>query len=104
MNNPFQINRRIPRIPVQRTVKPVSFYCVAPDAKSVSLLGDFNGWDPSSCPMQAEADGWWFAQVMLPHGHHQYQFLVDGALVLDPNAAGTTRNERDEMASLVSVS
>jgi 1,4-alpha-glucan branching enzyme len=41
--------------------------------------------------MQRRDDGWWFIQVMLIHGHHQYRFLVDGKPVLDPRAAGVGR-------------
>ena len=49
-------------------------------------------------------DGRWFASIELPHGHHQYVFLVDGKPVLDPKALGKTRNELDEPVSLVAVS
>jgi len=73
----------------KRMAKPVNFYCLARhDAKSVRLVGDFNDWDITSLPMQRQPDGWWFVQVPLTHGHHQYVFLVDGELELDPRAAG----------------
>jgi len=49
-------------------------------------------------------DGWWIAQVELGHGHHQYQFLVDGQPMLDPHATGVVRTERDERVSLIAVS
>jgi hypothetical protein len=49
-------------------------------------------------------DGWWFIQVPLTHGHHQYRFVVDGKPMLDPHAAGVARNERNEEVSLVAVS
>jgi len=49
-------------------------------------------------------DGWWFAQVQLDHGHHQYRFLVDGRPMLDPQAADIVRDEADERASLMAVS
>ena len=84
--------------------KPVNFYCAAPGAKSVSLVGDFNDWDPTSAPMRQQVDGWWFLQVPLTHGHHQYRFLVDGKSMLDPRAAGIAHNERNEEVSLVAVS
>lgn len=82
--------------------KPVNFYCPAPAAKQVYLVGDFNLWLPD--PMEQREDGWWFLQVWMPHGHHQYHFLVDGEPVLDPHATGTARNEHDEPVSLVAVS
>src|SRR2546425_1140309 len=74
------------------------------EAESVYLMGDFNGWSPSSHPMQRRVDGWWFLQVPLTRGHHQYQFLVDGVPTLDPHAAGVTCNERYEQDSLIAVS
>jgi 1,4-alpha-glucan branching enzyme len=84
--------------------KPVNFYCAAPKAISVYLAGDFNEWHPSSLPMERRGDGWWFLQVPLTHGHHQYRFLVDGRPMLDPHATGVARNDRDEEVSLVAVS
>ena len=47
--------------------------------------------------MQRRDDGWWFIQIMLPHGHHQYRFLVDDKPVLDPREwekAGITRTRK----------
>jgi 1,4-alpha-glucan branching enzyme len=88
----------------RHTAKPVNFYCSAPSARSVYLVGDFNGWDPSSHPMRRRVDGSWFIEVHLTHGHHRYQFLVDDAPFLDPQGAGIARNERNERVSLVAVS
>ena len=84
--------------------KPVNFHCAAPAAQSVYLVGDFNGWNPTSHPMRRREDGWWFIEVQLNHGHHQYQFLVDGKLTLDPKGTGIARNERNERVSLIAVS
>jgi len=84
--------------------KPVNFYCAAPNAKAVFLVGEFNGWDPVSLPMGRRVDGWWFLQVPLTHGHHQYRFLVDGQPVLDPHATGKSRNEAEEEVSIIAVS
>jgi len=87
-----------------RMLKPINFYCTAPKAQTVALIGDFNGWDPASHPMQRRIDGWWFLQIPLVHGHHQYLFLVDGAPTLDPHATGASRNERYSRVSLIAVS
>ena len=86
------------------TTKPVNFYCVISSAQSVHLVGDFNGWDEGSHPMQRQVDGTWFLQVQLNHGHHRYRFLVDGQPMLDPRATGIGRNERNERVSLIAVS
>jgi 1,4-alpha-glucan branching enzyme len=88
----------------KNSIRPIHFYCEAPRANAVCLVGDFNHWDAAACPMHRQTDGWWFAQVLLSHGHHRYRFLVDGRPVLDPRAMGTDRDDSDEEASLVAVS
>jgi hypothetical protein len=54
--------------------------------------------------MQRMPDGCWMASLELSHGHHQYLLLVDGDPVLDPNASGKVRQERNEPVSLIAVS
>jgi 1,4-alpha-glucan branching enzyme len=87
-----------------RVLYLVDFICRAPQAKRVSLIGDFNGWQPDSHPMTCMPDGGWVIRLELPHGHHQYQFLVDGKPTLDPNAMGKVHNERNETVSLIAIS
>ena len=82
----------------------VDFFCHAPEAKQVSLIGDFNGWEPTANPMNRMPDGGWVLRLELPHGHHQYLFLVDGKPMLDPNAMGKVHNERNETVSLIAIS
>jgi hypothetical protein len=68
--------------------RPVEFVFVAPSARNVSLVGDFNGWDASATPMR-RTDGrtTWSVAVQLPAGRHVYAFVVDGdAWVADPQA------------------
>jgi 1,4-alpha-glucan branching enzyme len=84
--------------------KPINFFCAAPEARTVHLMGDFNNWNPASHPMQKRPDGWWSIQLPLSAGHHQYLFVVDGTPVLDPHATGTARNDRYASVSLIAVS
>ncbi len=56
----------------------------APDAKSVELMCEFNGW--KSVPMTKGDDGVWTAKVTLSPGTYGYKFLVNGTdWVLDPD-------------------
>lgn len=87
-----------------QTLRSMNFICNAPQAQSVSLVGDFNQWRPSAHPMKKMPDGAWLVVVDLKHGHHRYAFLVDGNLTLDPRAQGITRNDQGERVSLVPVS
>lgn len=92
------------RYSAKKMSKPVNFFCTAPDARAVSVVGDFNAWDPKANVMRRGPDGAWHTQVSLHHGHHQYCFLVDGASKLDPRAQGIATNVRNEKVSLMSVS
>jgi 1,4-alpha-glucan branching enzyme len=88
----------------RQNLRSVSFICHATQAKTVSVVGDFNQWNPAAHPMKRMPDRSWLLQVDLKHGHHRYAFLVDGVLTLDPQAQGVTRNDKGERVSLVPVS
>jgi 1,4-alpha-glucan branching enzyme len=88
----------------RRPLHLVNFFCHAPQAKSVSIVGDFNGWQPNGHLMTRMPDGGWTIRLELPHGHHQYLFLVDGKPTLDPNAMGKVRNDRNDTVSLIAIS
>lgn len=55
------------------------FVFVAPDAESVTLAGDWIGWDTESIPLrQLRSTGVWTVDVLVPPGLHEYAFVVDG--------------------------
>jgi len=58
-------------------------------AQRVSVVGDFNMWNPSAAPMRRAADGdLWSLTVRVLPGRHMYAFLVDDSIfVLDPREA-----------------
>jgi hypothetical protein len=71
----------------------VQFVLVAPDAKKVAVVGDFNGWDASHAGYQAQhrGGGVWSVTAPVPLGHHRYSFVVDDSLwVADPTAPRVT--------------
>ncbi len=94
----------MPSFNYHKPLRAVNFACIAPQAKAVSLVGDFNNWDPAANPMKQMTDRSWLITMELKHGHHRYAFLVDGVLTLDPRAQGITRNDKGERVSLVPVS
>ena len=87
-----------------RTRHRVDFFCDAPSARTVQLVGDFNDWQAGATPMRKMPDGRWMASLELHHGHHQYLFLVDGRPQLDPGASGVARDDHNEAVSLIAVS
>jgi len=66
----------------------VQFNFRAPQAGSVALVGDFNGWDKGVYRLSDDdKDGIWTTKITLKPGHYQYLFIVNGKeLVADPDA------------------
>ena len=65
----------------------VTFVFYAPKARTVSLVGSFNDWDPRRTPMTKGKDGSWTVQVTLAQGRYEYLFLVDNQRYeTDPDA------------------
>jgi hypothetical protein len=82
----------------------LQFVLVAPQAASVSLVGDFNDWDPSRAPMQAARGGVWATVVSLAPGRYRYAFLVDGVeWRADPSAPPVRDEEFGSPSSVVTV-
>lgn len=95
----------IPRGPYgPQNITARNFICIAPQAKHVSVVGDFNHWNPNANPMQRGGDGNWSLRVDLKHGHHRYVYIVDGQVTLDPKAMGIARDDKGERVSLIAVS
>ena len=77
----------------------------APNAASVAVVGDFNGWTKSGTELTAsEVAGVWTITLPLPPGRHQYAFLIDGERwVIDPTAT-VVHDEFGTETSVVTVS
>ena len=57
----------------------------APRKHFVSVVGDFNQWNPDADIMSYSPDGTWWVKRPVPAGIHRYQYCVDGAdLLADP--------------------
>ena len=84
---------------------PVQFIFLAPSASTVSIVGDFNGWDPDSTPLRAGRDpGVWVVEVPLTPGRHVYSFIVDGRQWFpDPLTARAPESGPDVPSSVVLV-
>jgi hypothetical protein len=69
----------------------VRLVVLQPDARTVDVAGDFNGWDPSRTPLEQAANGAWTVTIPLEPGRYEYMFVVDGTRwVGDPFAVEET--------------
>ena len=72
--------------------RKTQFAFAAPTARSVSLAGDFNNWDPKAGPMHKGPDGVWHLSVALKPGRHEYRFFADDVWCDDPAAKQKSAN------------
>ena len=75
---------------LQRKIK---FELSAPEAKEVSLVGNFNQWNPQANPMKKDKKGMWKATLPLETGRYEYRFFTDGNWENDPSCSSFVANE-----------
>ncbi|CAN5419563.1 hypothetical protein BH09GEM1_BH09GEM1_29570 [soil metagenome] len=68
--------------------EPVKFVLVAPGAKTVAVVGDFNNWGLNDSALVATSNqGVWSVTASVPVGVHRYAFVVNGKnWIADPTA------------------
>ena len=65
----------------------VRLVMLQPDAQTVGVAGDFNGWDPLQTPLELTTGGAWTVTLPLEPGRYEYMFVVDGSQwIADPFA------------------
>lgn len=64
-------------VKVSPRTKKTSFQITLPEAESVALVGDFNGWSDSATPMKKNKTGVWKVDLALEEGEYQFRYLVN---------------------------
>jgi hypothetical protein len=73
--------------PAQEPKVFVRLVLLQPGAQSVSVAGDFNGWNPNQTKLELSEGGIWTATIALKPGRYQYMFVIDGKQwIADPFA------------------
>jgi 1,4-alpha-glucan branching enzyme len=94
--------------PLIKVAKPTSSGSVrvtfvlpaAEPAGAVSVVGDFNDWNPYAHPLRKRANGIRSAVVTLPAGTTlRFRYLADGGVWFDDDAAGP----RDGQGTTITV-
>lgn len=83
----------------------LQFSLYAPQAHSVVLIGDFNGWGSAAeVKLAPLGDGTWSVTVPLPAGRYQYAFLIDGRRwVTDPRAEVRVKDDFGRQSAVAIV-
>jgi 1,4-alpha-glucan branching enzyme len=87
----------------QPSPKSVHIEFIDANAMTISIIGTFNCWRHDATPMTRDGEGRWFKELLLPPGVYEYQFLVDGKWMPDPQAANTAPNPFGEVKSVLRV-
>ncbi len=87
----------------QSSAKSVRIEFIHATATEISIIGTFNGWRHDATPMTRVGDGRWFEELLLPPGLYEYQFVVDGKWVPDPQAPKSAPNPFGEVNSILKV-
>jgi Carbohydrate-binding module 48 (Isoamylase N-terminal domain) len=73
--------------PASTVASFAQFALTAPGANRVTVVGDFNQWDPHASPLARSADGRWRMRIPMQPGRHEYAFVIDNHhWVTDPLA------------------
>ena len=72
--------------------RKTEFFLSAPQARSVSIAGDFNQWDTFSHSLKQDRKGVWRISLPLNPGQYEYRFFVDGEWQNDPNCSSFVEN------------
>lgn len=74
-------------------------FSLADDGRPVSLVGDFNEWNPQAHPLRRRSNGTRSVSIVLPSGRRSsFRYLAEGACFFDdpegdaiePNGIGQT--------------
>jgi 1,4-alpha-glucan branching enzyme len=81
---------------------PVDYF--APEANTVAVAGDFNGWDMQADMLRKNKAGWWKCNLKLAPGRYQYRFVVNGEQWSeDPENPNKEPNEFASFNSILEV-
>lgn len=84
-------------------VRKTVFSLVAPDARTVSVTGNFNGWGYPGFIMTRDRRGRWKVNLSLEPGTYQYRFIVDEAWQNDPASRARVPNPYGSLNDVLEV-
>jgi hypothetical protein len=99
---PFpKINR--PFSPIDNPPGCLNFSYTAPPGETVTVAGNFNGWDPFMYELREKSPGVYSLILPLPPGVYQYAFFHRGQRVPDPHNTNRVYTREGHIASEAAV-
>ena len=88
---------------VQPSAKAVCIEFIHATATKINIIGTFNGWRNDVTPMTHVGESRWIEVLLLSPGVYEYQFVVDGKWMPDPQAPKSVPNLFGEANSILTV-
>ncbi len=84
--------------------KRVTFTLESEIGKKVYVAGDFNNWEAGDKELVDKAgDGIYRKIMLLPPGHYEYKFIIDGVWCIDPANPNFTKNAMNTLNSVIEL-
>jgi 1,4-alpha-glucan branching enzyme len=83
--------------------KKITFKFSEPGAKTVSIVGDFNQWQPGLDMLKSSKSGEFTISLNLKPGRYAYKFLADKGWYNDSFAQEYTYDEWGNVNSVITV-
>ncbi len=86
---------------IDRTL--VEFRVFKPRARIISLVGDFNSWNPENDMLEKGSDGVWRLKKRLYRGTYRYTFIIDGRWTADLYNEKSASDDNGKICSLLKI-
>lgn len=81
----------------------VEFRVYKPQARFISLVGDFNHWNPENDLLRRGEDGIWRLRKRLAPGEYRYKYVIDGRWEVDYFNEVSASDETGGVCSLIRI-
>ncbi len=81
----------------------IEFRLFRPVARTISLVGDFNQWNPEQDLLKKGNDGIWRITKRLHSGIYRYRFLIDGESSPDLYNPSSSSDDAGDVCSLINI-
>ena len=81
----------------------IEFRIYRPKAKFISVIGDFNHWNPENDLLKKGDDGIWRLRKRIPTGMYRYRYIIDGAWQPDIYNPLSGSDDTGEICSILKI-
>lgn len=101
---PRQITVRVLKEDLPREDKLVEFAIYLPEVENLSIVGNFNHWNPEHDLLVKGEDGIFRLRLRLKPGEYVYKYVADGRWMVDPFNPDTRYDRKiDELCSFLNL-